>query len=411
MATFRLVRDKRVVYKGDKYNVSILISHKGQVLYLPLLKMTLKEYENVFEKKINGKVAAEIRKTCSEKLHRAEEIFNQMRTFNRERFKELYKDENHHTNKDLPDIPDKFELAKMFDYYIEHNNSIKLNTKTHLRTSKNVLESYYRGATVYDVTPTFCERFEKFKINNGCKLSGVSTYLRDLRTVINYFIHDLKVLSKIEYEYPFGRGGYSIKTVKTKKQVLSEKEIKKIINLKKFDSDYQEYARDIWLTLFYTNGINLIDLVRLRKSSVFGNHINLIRMKTENTKKTTIQEIIVPLTPSLKDVLNRVADPTSIFVIGQIKEGYTEQQLLNRKRKIMKRINKELKAIGKKLNLSVKLDSASARHAYASSLRRAGVSIDKISEMLGHSNTLVTQRYIDSLNIDETFEINDKLVS
>ena len=411
MATFKLVRDKRVVYKGDKYNISILISHRSEVLYLPLLKMTLKEYENVFEKKVNGKVAAEIRKKCYEKLIRAEEIFNEMRTFNRKRFKELFKDESHHTKQKIPDIPDTLEIKALFEYYIKQKDSLKIKTKIHLHTTLNILETYYSGATVYDITPKFCERFEKYKVKNGCNLSTVGTYLRDLRTVINYFIHEVKVISKIDYEYPFGRGGYSIQTIRTKKPVLSEIEIKKIIDLKDFENDYQEYARDIWLTLFYANGINFVDLVRLRKKNVNGNHIKLFRMKTENTKKTTKQEIIIPLTKPIKDVLNRVVDPTSEFVIGQLQEGYTEQQLINRKNKVRKRINKELKEIREKLNLSVKLDTSTARHSYASSLRRKGVSRDDISMMLGHSNPVVTGFYLDSLNIDETFDINDKLVS
>ena len=275
----------------------------------------------------------------------------------------------------------------------------------------NVLETYYSGATVYDVTPKFCERFEKYKVDNGCSIPTVSCYLRDLRTVINYFIHEAKVISQSEYEYPFGRGGYSIKTLRTKKPVLSEDEIKKVIEFDDFDNDYQRYSRDIWLTLFYANGINFIDLVRLRKKNVNGNHIKLFRMKTENTRKTNIQEIIIPLTQPLKNVLNRVVDPTSDFVLGQIQEGYTEQQLINRKQKIGKRINSDLKKISEKLNLSVPLNTSTARSSYASSLRRKGVSRDQISEMLGHSNPIVTGHYLDSLNIDESFGINEKLIS
>ncbi len=410
MATFNLLLDNRVIYKNDKYNISIRISHRSEVVYLPLLKMTEKEYVNVFEKKQNGKVASEIRKICSEKLHRSEEIFNEMRTFNRKRFKELFTDNDYHVKDDNPDIPHTFEIKTLFEYYIKYRDTLKIRTKTHLRTSLNVLETYYKGATVFDITPKFCERFEKHKVYSGCSISSVSTYLRDLRTVINYFKLEVKILPK-DYDYPFGRGGYSIKNVRTKKQVLSEVEIKKVIMFDDFDNDYQRYSRDIWLTLFYANGINFIDLVRLRKKNVNGNHIHLFRMKTERTRKTNIQEIIIPLTQPLKDVLNRVVDPTSDFVLGQVKEGYTEQQLINRKQKIGKRINGELKKISEKLDLSVPLNTSKARDCYASSLNRKGVSRDQISEMLGHSNPIVTGHYIDSLNIDESFNINEKLVS
>jgi integrase len=371
--------------------------------------MTEKEYVNVFEKKLNGNVASEIRKKCSEKLHRSEEIFNDMRTFNRQRFKELFKDANYHVKDDNPDIPKTFEIKTLFEYYIKHRDTIKIRTKIQMRTSLNVLETYYKGATVFDVTPKFCERFEKHKTQDGCRIPTISSYLRDLRTVINYFKLEVKILPR-DYDYPFGRGGYSIKNVHTKKQVLSEEEIRKVVTYDDFDNDYQRYSRDIWLTLYYSNGINFIDLVRLRKKNVVGNHIHLFRMKTERTRKTNIQEIIIPLTKPLKDVLNRVTDPTSDFVLGQIQEGYTEQSLINRKEKITKRINSELKKISEKLDLSVPLNTSKARDCYASSLKRKGVSRDQISEMLGHSNPMVTGHYLDSLNIDESFGINEKLV-
>ena len=99
------------------------------------------------------------------------------------------------------------------------------------------------------------------------------------------------------------------------------------------------------------------------------------------------------------------------FVLGQIKRGYTEQKLIKRKHKITKWINSELKKIGVKLNLSLPLNTAKARDCYASSLKRNGISTDRISEMPGHSNSIVTGHYLDSLNIDETFIINEKLVS
>jgi integrase len=70
-----------------------------------------------------------------------------------------------------------------------------------------------------------------------------------------------------------------------------------------------------------------------------------------------------------------------------------------------------LKEISETLKLSVTLKTANARDCYASSLKRNGVSRDQISEMLGHSNPIVTGHYLDSLNIDETFEINKNLVS
>jgi hypothetical protein len=67
-----------------------------------------------------------------------------------------------------------------------------------------------------------------------------------LRTILNYFQNVKKIIPS-DYQYPFGKGGFSIKSVRKKKTVLTEEEILSVIELNEFDSWKQEYARDIWM--------------------------------------------------------------------------------------------------------------------------------------------------------------------
>src|SRR5690606_18923072 len=103
-------------------------------------------------------------------------------------------------------------------------------------------------------------------------------------------------------------------------------------------------------------------------------------------------------------------DPLSPFVIGKIKEGYDEISLFNRRNRFRGEINTELKKIRSKLNLSAPLLMSTARDCYASSLKRNGVPREFIGDMLGHNDRRTTSHYLDSLSIEETFNINDKIV-
>jgi len=192
--------------------------------------------------------------------------------------------------------------------------------------------------------------------------------------------------------------------------VLSDDEIQKVIELDEFDSWKQEYARDIWMVLYYGSGINPIDLLRLRWKNVEENYIHLIRKKTETTRKSTIQELTLPLTDELKYYLNKVADPTSPFVLGKIKESYSEITLFSRKDSFRQEINTELKKIRQKLNLSAPLLMSTARDCYASTLNRKGVPREFIANMLGHHDPRTTFHYLDSLFIEGTFDVNKNLV-
>ena len=74
----------------------------------------------------------------------------------------------------------------------------------------------------------------------------------------------------------------------------------------------------------------------------------------------------------------------------------TEQQKLNRIHKVIGKVNACLKTLGNELELDKKLTTYVARHSYATTLKRAGVSTSLICDALGHSSERVTQIYLDS---------------
>ena len=72
-----------------------------------------------------------------------------------------------------------------------------------------------------------------------------------------------------------------------------------------------------------------------------------------------------------------------------------------------KRINRYLKLIGDPLPLPTPLTTYTARHSFATVLKRSGVSTSIISESLGHSSEKITQIYLDSFEnsqIDEAMQ-------
>jgi len=74
-----------------------------------------------------------------------------------------------------------------------------------------------------------------------------------------------------------------------------------------------------------------------------------------------------------------------------------------------KYINAHLKNIEKRLKLSVPLLTKTSRDAYATTLRRNGISIEIISQNLGHSSVLVTMHYLEDFGFDVINNSNDCL--
>ncbi len=67
----------------------------------------------------------------------------------------------------------------------------------------------------------------------------------------------------------------------------------------------------------------------------------------------------------------------------------------------IKTSNKYLKRIGKQLGIESELTTYTARHSFATRLKRKGASTEFIKESLGHQNIQTTENYLDSFEDTE----------
>jgi len=273
----------------------------------------------------------------------------------------------------------------------------------------NIFETFMKGATVYDVTPDYLRKYEKYKLNIGNSPATIASNITDLKRILNYYTKVKKLIPR-DYEYPFSEVGYRIKNFIPTKLVMENEEIKLVVDMKEFDSPEQEYARDIWMMLYRCNGSNFVDILRMRWSNMNNNEIRFYRKKTETTRKKNVKQIIVPRTPGVNELLEKIGDKNSPFVLGLLQEGYSEETIDNKSNKMRGELNVHLKSITSKLNLQSPLRLNKARECYASTLNRANKSVVKIGETMGHSTIAVTiNHYIGGMNNDELFDLNNTL--
>ena len=71
------------------------------------------------------------------------------------------------------------------------------------------------------------------------------------------------------------------------------------------------------------------------------------------------------------------------------------------KDQLTKTINKYIQRIAKKLDIPHHVTTYSARHSFATVLKRSGANIAMISDLLGHSDLKVTQNYLDSFENEQ----------
>ena len=190
---------------------------------------------------------------------------------------------------------------------------------------------------------------------------------------------------------------------------MKNDEIQSVIDLTEFDSPAQEYARDVWLFLYLCNGINFADLLLMRWENIQRDFLIFFRKKTRNTRTKNVKEITAPIYEDLRKLIEKIGNKNSPFILGKLKEGYSENTFENKSHKMRRSINIELRTIHKKLNLSVPIKLGTARSSYATTLLRNGQSKTRIGEMLGHGSYAMIEHYCGGLDLDTIYEVNKSL--
>jgi hypothetical protein len=204
--------------------------------------MTESQYLKIFVKKDMDPRTVEFRKNCQEQIAKTEKIVSELRTFDRNLIRKLFFGKDEKVNQKNSKL--SLKLHDLFKTYCDENEHLSIRTKIHIKQSKNVFTRENNDLTILEITPEFLKKIERKRSQEGVSISSINSNFRDLRTVINYFMKKKNVIPT-DYFYPFGKGGYSICEYFPKKQVFTNDEISQIINLDKFESNEEKFARDV----------------------------------------------------------------------------------------------------------------------------------------------------------------------
>jgi len=261
--------------------------------------------------------------------------------------------------------------------------------------------------TLAEVDYTFIVKLVKY-LENDRKIAGttISIYLRCLRAILNRAIK-AKLISRDTY--PFYDFQISKIKTTTKKRAIAKELVHKIAELKFVDTSKAQFAQHIFLFSYYTRGMNFIDIAGLTGASIVGDRINYTRSKTKG-------EFSIKINSKTKEILDfydasNKGKTDYLFPIFDKEVHITDQQKYNRKKKVLKQVNKELKEIATLIGLEgLKLTTYVSRHSYATTLKNGNVPTAQISEALGHSTEKTTQTYLKSFDKDVLDEIDERVL-
>ena len=251
------------------------------------------------------------------------------------------------------------------------------------------------------VTRDRLRRYGEHLYDSGLKPNTVSTYMRMLRSIYNRGV----VSGSAPYIDGLFRDVYSGVDIRQKK-ALPMSELRRLL-YEDPKSESLRRTQSIAALMFQFCGMSFADLAHLEKSSLEQNVIRYNRVKT----KTPIS---VEILDTAKDMINQLRNrqpphpncPDYLFNIlsGDKKRkdesGYREYQ------SALRRFNNRLKGLAKALRLTSPVTSYTLRHSWATTAKYRGVSIEMISELLGHKSIKTTQIYLKGFELRERTEVN-----
>lgn len=266
----------------------------------------------------------------------------------------------------------------------------------------------FAGANIlyHSITADWLKRYEKFLLDEKKSYSTIGIHMRTLRAILNEAIR-IGIIK--ESAYPFGRDKYEIKTAEGRKMALTIEQIGKIVRYNDGSPATAKY-RDYWLFLYLCNGINVADFVKLKFSNIENGEIFFVRQKTERTIRTR-KEIRANVTDEMQAIIDHWGNtPLPDNYIFPILKGDEDAVTAKKKTQYLTRaINKRMAYIGKELKIG-NISTYTARHSFATVLKRSGANIAYISESLGHNNLQTTEHYLASFEKEER-QKNAKLLT
>jgi integrase/recombinase XerD len=258
-----------------------------------------------------------------------------------------------------------------------------------------------------DVSIDWLKRYENHLLSEEKTRTTIKFYIGCIRALMNEARQE-KLIT--EAGYPFGKGKFEIKTGVGRKLALTLAQIKAVMD-HPLQTDFEIRCRDLWYFSYLCNGINFHDMLKLKYKNIAGGEIYFIRQKTYRTTKEQ-KEIVATLLPEMQSIIRRWGNPSKQpdnYIFPFLSNGLTpidEKRIIQN---VVRLVNKKMERISKALNYDL-ISTYTARHSYATVLKRSGANIAFISESLGHTDLRTTEAYLSSFETEERAKNASKLV-
>ncbi len=295
-----------------------------------------------------------------------------------------------------------FDFGKRVLEGYEKQNMIGTHDKAQSILAKLEKFNGSKNLMFQDIDPNFLDKYDSYcRKEWGNKTNTVHKDMKFIRKVFNDAIR-LEIIEP--QENPFTR--YKLKLEKTQRTFLTEDELEQIAKVECSPGTRLELHRDMFVFAAYCGGLRVSDMLQLKWKNIDKTHIHFTIRKTGSQLSIKVPDRALAIMDKYKP--KKVEKDHHVFPM--IKNDLNEKDLRQVDNEISSAtayINKNLKVLAEKAEIQKPISFHISRHTFATRALRKGISIDKVSKLMGHAAIRETQVYAKIVNeeLDKAMDV------
>ena len=240
------------------------------------------------------------------------------------------------------------------------------------------------------------EDYQTYLKSAGLAPNSISFYMRILRAVYRRAVDQGLTDDRRPFRSVFTG------TEKTHNRAVSIADIRRIRHIDLSSRPNLEFARDIFMFIFFCRGMSFIDAAFLKKTDIQGGVLVYRRHKTG-------QELHVKVVKPISELIDRYTDEDSPYLLP-IVSSLSATDVRLQYESALRRVNNSLKIIADMAKLPIPLTTYVARHSWATIAKAKNVPVGVISDALGHESLVTTQIYLASIDASAIDRANELVI-
>lgn len=292
------------------------------------------------------------------------------------------------------------QLLKEFILDLEIRNYSKRTIKGY-RNNNLLMFTYllkeFDVEKVEDVRTTHIKSYIKFLQKQGRKTTYINGIIKCFRAFFKYAIEEEVIQINPMLKVGWLKEGNPIINTFTKEEVSN---MLKVYN----KNDYMSIRNKTILVILFDTGIRCLELCSLKNKDIKDNYLTVIMGKGKKDRRVSIS-------PFTRKIILRYLRCRDIFFQNRIIDENTPFFLSYRFNPLtIEAVERVVKICGQKANIrkEIRCSPHTIRHWFSQQQLKNGLDVYSLSRLLGHTNTTITTRYLQSITDSEIVETSIK---